>query len=60
MQEEENETSKVRLQPINLEVLSQEALREYLITLEKEMVRARNMLAAKDVACASAEALFRK
>lgn len=60
MQEEENEISKVRLQPTNLEVLSQEALREYLITLEKEMVRVRNMLAAKDVARAGAEALFRK
>ena len=60
MQEEKNGISGRKSQPINLEVMSQEALREYLIELEKEIVRVRSMLAAKDNARVGAEALFRK
>ena len=60
MQEEENDVRSDLAKPANLEVMSQEALREYLVKLEKEMDRVRDMLAVKGAARTDAEALFRK
>lgn len=60
MLEEESDISIKISQRINLEVMSQDALREYLKDLEQEILRVRHVLAEKDVARAGAEALFKK
>lgn len=60
MLDEESETNRKIARPINLEVMSQEALREYLQQLEQEILRVQKTLAEKNVARAGAEALFRK
>lgn len=44
----------------NLEIMSMDALREYIDELKGEIRRAEDMIAAKDKARAGAEAFFKK
>jgi len=46
--------------PKNLEVMSIEALSEYVAELEAEIARAQEMIAAKEKARVGAETLFRR
>ena len=46
--------------PKNLEVMSIEALDEYVAELEAEIVRVREMIAVKEKARVGAETLFRR
>lgn len=46
--------------PRDLEVMSIEALAEYIAELESEIVRARESIAAKQAAQADADSFFRK
>ncbi|MFQ5984854.1 MAG: DUF1192 domain-containing protein [Alphaproteobacteria bacterium] len=46
--------------PKDLESMSIEALHEYIAELEAEIARAREVIAAKEVARSSAESAFRK
>ena len=46
--------------PKNLEVMSIEALHEYIADLEAEIARAREMIAGKEAAQLSADSFFKK
>ena len=46
--------------PINLEIMSLDALRAYISDLEAEISRARTEIAAKEIARQGAEEVFRK
>jgi Protein of unknown function (DUF1192). len=46
--------------PINLEAMSQDALRDYILQLEQEIARVRRALEDKEIARAGAESLFKK
>ena len=46
--------------PMNLEIMSLDALRAYITDLEAEISRARSEIAAKEIARQGAEEVFRK
>ena len=46
--------------PMNLEIMSLDALRAYIADLEAEISRARSEIAAKEIARQGAEDVFRK
>ena len=46
--------------PMNLEIMSLDALRAYIADLEAEISRARSEIAAKEIARQGAEEVFRK
>jgi uncharacterized small protein (DUF1192 family) len=46
--------------PKNLEIMSMEALADYIGDLRAEIIRAESMIAAKEVARDGAEGVFRK
>jgi uncharacterized small protein (DUF1192 family) len=46
--------------PKNLDIMSIEALRDYIADLRAEITRAEGMIAAKEQARAGAESVFRK
>ena len=46
--------------PMNLEIMSLDALRAYIADLEAEISRARSEIAAKEIARQGAEEIFRK
>ena len=46
--------------PMNLEIMSLDALRAYIADLEAEISRARSEIAAKEIARHGAEEVFRK
>ena len=54
------EPLKTRSMPKNLEIMSIDALREYITDLEAEISRARSEIAAKEIARQGAEEVFRK
>ena len=54
------EPKNVKPKPINLEVMSIEALYDYIGELEDEIKRARDEISAKEVARKGAENVFKK
>ncbi len=54
------EPRKEQPKPKNLEVMSIEALREYIAELKAEITRVEQMIAAKDKAREGAETFFKK
>lgn len=60
MDPEDLEPKTKKPAPKNLEVMSIEALHEYVAELEAEIARAREMIAAKEKARVGAETLFRR
>ncbi|MDC0189898.1 DUF1192 family protein [Rhodospirillales bacterium] len=54
------EPKKVKPKPINLEVMSVEALYNYIGELEDEINRTKNEISAKEVARQGAEKVFNK
>lgn len=60
MREEDSSINLAVPRLINLEVMSQDALRDYIRQLEQEIARVRRALEDKDSARESAEALFKK
>ena len=59
MDPEDLEPKTKKPAPKNLEVMSIEALHEYVAELEAEIARVREMIAAKEKARVGAETLFR-
>ena len=53
------EPKNVKPKPINLEVMSIEALYDYIRELEDEISRTRNEISAKEVARKGAEKVFK-
>ena len=51
---------KTKSGPLNLEIMSLDALRAYISDLEAEISRARTEIAAKEIARQGAEEVFRK
>jgi uncharacterized small protein (DUF1192 family) len=60
MDPEDLEPKTKKPAPKNLEVMSIEALHEYVGELEAEIARVREMIAAKEKARVGAETLFRR
>jgi uncharacterized small protein (DUF1192 family) len=60
MDPEDLEPKTKKPAPKNLEVMSIEALHEYVAELEAEIARVREMIAAKEKARVGAETLFRR
>jgi uncharacterized small protein (DUF1192 family) len=60
MDTDELEPAKQKPQPRNLEIMSIEALGEYIEELKAEIVRVEGEIARKKAARAGAEAFFRK
>lgn len=60
MEEQDLEPRTKRLKPKDLEVMSVEALNEYIAGLEAEIERARAEIAKKQDSRAAAESVFRK
>ena len=60
MDTEDLEPVKRKSTPMNLEVMSLDALRAYITDLEAEISRARSEIAAKEIARQGAEEVFRK
>jgi uncharacterized small protein (DUF1192 family) len=60
MDTDDLEPIKKKPVPKDLEVMSIEALREYIEDLKAEILRAEGMIAAKDKARLGAEAFFKK
>ena len=54
------EPVKTRSRPMNLEIMSLDALQAYISDLEAEISRARSEIAAKEIARQGAEEVFRK
>ena len=54
------EPLKAESKPMNLEIMSLDALRAYISDLEAEISRARSEIAAKEIARQGAEEVFRK
>ncbi len=54
------ELLKKKTKPMNLEIMSLDALREYILELEAEISRARTEIAAKEIARQGAEEVFKK
>ena len=54
------EPLKTKSRPMNLEIMSLDALRAYISDLEAEISRARSEIAAKEIARQGAEEVFRK
>ncbi|MBN07198.1 MAG: DUF1192 domain-containing protein [Rhodospirillaceae bacterium] len=54
------EPLKRKSTPMNLEIMSLDALRAYIADLEAEISRARSEIAAKEIARQGAEEVFRK
>ena len=54
------EPKNVKPKPINLEVMSVEALYDYIRELEDEINRTRNEISAKEIAREGAEKVFKK
>ena len=54
------EPIKRKSTPMNLEIMSLDALRAYISDLEAEISRARSEIAAKQIARQGAEEVFRK
>ena len=54
------EPVKTRSRPMNLEIMSLDALHAYISDLETEISRARAEIAAKEIARQGAEEIFRK
>ena len=60
MDPEDLEPKTKKPTPKNLEVMSIEALHEYVAEMETEIARVREMIAAKEKARVGAETLFRR
>lgn len=60
MDADDLEPLKQKPAPKNLEILSIEALKEYIGELEAEIARVRGVIAAKEKARAGAEGFFKK
>ena len=60
MEPEDLEPRTKKPVPKNLEVMSIEALREYIAELETEIARVREMIASKEKARTGAETLFKR
>ncbi len=60
MDPEDLEPQRQKPKPRNLEVMSLEALEEYIAELETEIARIRGVIAAKEEARAGAESVFKK
>ena len=58
--EDDQEPLARKSQPMNLEIMSLDALRAYISDLEAEISRARLEIAAKEIARQGAEQVFRK
>ena len=54
------EPLKRKSTPMNLEIMSLDALRAYIADLEAEISRARSEIAAKEIARQGAEEVFKK
>ena len=54
------EPIKRKSTPMNLEIMSLDALRAYIADLEAEISRARSEIAAKEIARQGAEEVFKK
>ena len=54
------EPVKTRSRPMNLEIMSLDALQAYISDLEAEISRARSEIAAKEIARQGAEEVFKK
>ena len=54
------EPRKGKSTPMNLEIMSLDALRAYIADLEAEISRARSEIVAKEIARQGAEEVFRK
>ena len=54
------EPVKTRSRPMNLEIMSLDALQAYISDLEAEISRARSEIAAKEIARQSAEEVFKR
>ena len=54
------EPAKTRSRPMNLEIMSLDALQAYISDLEAEISRARSEIAAKEIARQGAEEVFKK
>ena len=59
MDADELEPRKPKVPAVNLEAMSVEALEDYVASLEAEIGRARETIAAKQKARAAAESVFR-
>jgi uncharacterized small protein (DUF1192 family) len=60
MELEDLEPQKEKPPPKNLEIMSIEALNDYIAELEAEITRVREMIAGKEDARAGAETFFKK
>ena len=60
MDTDDLEPVKRKSTPMNLEIMSLDALRAYISDLEAEISRARSEIAAKEIARQGAEEVFRK
>ena len=60
MDTDDQEPLKTKSTPMNLEIMSIDALRAYITDLEAEISRARSEIAAKEIARQGAEEVFRK
>ena len=54
------EPLKKKSKPMNLEIMSLDALRAYILELEAEISRARTEIAEKEIARQGAEEIFKK
>ena len=57
---DDQEPLKTKSRPVNLEIMSLDALQAYITDLEAEISRARSEIAAKEIARQGAEEVFRK
>ncbi len=57
---DDQEILKKQSSPLNLKIMSLDALRDYISDLEAEISRARAEIAAKEIARQGAEEVFRK
>ena len=60
MEDPDLEPVHARAKPKDLEVMSIEALKEYIASLEAEIERAKSAIAAKETHRSAADAAFRK
>ena len=60
MDTDDLEPLKRKSTPMNLEIMSLDALRAYIADLEAEISRARSEIAAKEIARQGAEEVFKK
>ena len=60
MDTDDLEPLKKKPKPMNLEIMSLDALRAYISELEVEISRARTEIAAKEIARQGAEEVFKK